>query len=395
MATAWIDRRSPLSFAAALASVLLVSAPVPALAQQPPQDAGATQDSATMNFFRQTEVSGFVDTYYAYNFNGPATPCATVGSVAILNCLRNFEVAHNSFSLNLAEIALEKKPAADSRGGFRIDLDYGPTANIVHGSEPGGTSVFQNIEQAYVSYLAPTGSGLQVDFGKFVTAMGNEVIETKDNWNYGRSLLFTLAVPYYHMGARLTYAATDKVTLMGHVVNGWNNATDNNTGKSLGGSVVIKPTGSLTIIENFMTGPEQNANNDDWRTVSDTIVTYAANSKISLAANYDYGRDTVSESGVMWQGVAGYLRYQPNAWFALSPRVEWYSDPDGFTTGTDQTLKEATITTEFRRGGATMRVEYRGDFSNEQYFVKNADETVGSQNTLTVGFIYAFTTKAQ
>jgi Putative beta-barrel porin-2, OmpL-like. bbp2 len=29
--------------------------------------------------------------------------------------------------------------------------------------------------------------------------MGNEVIETKDNWNYGRSLLFTLAVPYYHM----------------------------------------------------------------------------------------------------------------------------------------------------------------------------------------------------
>ena len=182
---------------------------------------------------------------------------------------------------------------------------------------------------------------------------------------------------------------------MGHVVNGWNNATDNNTGKSIGGSVVIRPTGSLTIIENFMAGPEQNTNNDDWRSVSDTIVTYAANSKISLAANYDYGRDTVSESGVMWHGVAGYFRYQPNTWFALSPRVEWYSDADGFTTGTAQTLKEATITTEFTRGGTVMRVEYRGDFSGEQYFVKHTDETVKSQNTLTIGFIYAFTTKAQ
>ena len=206
MATVWIDRRSPLWFAAALVSVLLASAAAPAMAQQPPQDAGATQDSATMNFFRQTEVSGFVDTYYSYNFNAPATPCATAGGVAILNCLRNFEVAHNSFSLNLAEVALEKKPAADSRGGFRIDLDYGPTANIVHGAEPGGTSAFQNIEQAYVSYLVADRIGTPGGLRQIRHAMGNEVIETKDNWNYGRSLLFTLAVPYYHMGARLTYS---------------------------------------------------------------------------------------------------------------------------------------------------------------------------------------------
>ena len=82
--------------------------------------------------------------------------------------------------------------------------------------------------------------------------MGNEVIETKDNWNYGRSLLFTLAIPYYHMGARLTYSPNDKVTLQGHVVNGWNDAADNNTGKSVGGSITLKPTGALTVIENFM-----------------------------------------------------------------------------------------------------------------------------------------------
>ena len=41
-----------------------------------------------------------------------------------------------------------------------------------------------------------------MDVGKFVTSAGAEVIETNGNWNYSRSLLFALAIPYYHMGVR-------------------------------------------------------------------------------------------------------------------------------------------------------------------------------------------------
>src|SRR5436309_1305112 len=82
------------------------------------------------------------------------------------------------------------------------------------------TTTYQNIQQAYISFLAPAGNGLQIDFGKFVTALGNEVIETKDNWNYSRSLLFTLAIPYYHMGMRATYPINDKVSVMGFLGNG-------------------------------------------------------------------------------------------------------------------------------------------------------------------------------
>ena len=342
----------------------------------------------------QTDVSGFVDMYYGYNFNKPAAACTTVGDVAVFNCLRNFEVAHNAFSLNLAEVALEKKPTADSRGGFRIDLDYGPTANLVHAFEPGGITVFQNIEQAYISYLAPAGTGLQLDFGKFVTMMGNEVIETKDNWNYGRSLLFTLAIPYYHMGARLTYSPNDKVTLQGHLVNGWNNVTENNTAKSVGGSITLKPTGALTIIENFMIGPEQNGDNDDWRKMSDTVVSYAATSQVSLAANYDHGQDTVSGTKVMWHGLAGNLKYQPVDWFAFSPRAEWFDDRDGWATGSAQKVKEITITTEFKhKDGVMMRLEYRHDFSDVAFFPKKSQETSKNQDTVTVGLIYSFSSK--
>ena len=53
---------------------------------------------------------------------------------------------------------------------------------------------------AYLSYQAPVGKGLEIDFGKFVTALGFEVIKTKDDLNYSRSLLFTMAIPFYHMG---------------------------------------------------------------------------------------------------------------------------------------------------------------------------------------------------
>jgi hypothetical protein len=115
-----IDSATPslTSFAVSAAAASASGSSAPAA-----QDPAAKQDSATMDFFRQTEISGFVDTYYSFNFNTPGKPCTTVGGVAVFNCLHNFDVTHNAFSLNLAEVALTKVPTADSRGGFRIDLD--------------------------------------------------------------------------------------------------------------------------------------------------------------------------------------------------------------------------------------------------------------------------------
>ena len=124
-----------------------------------PQAPAAPADNPVLTFFKNTELSGFIDTYYSYNFNTPKNPCVTAGGVAVFNCLQNFAFAHNAFSLNLAELALEKKPTSDSRAGFRVDLDYGPTTTWVHALDPGGPGIYQNIQQAYVSYLAPTAMG--------------------------------------------------------------------------------------------------------------------------------------------------------------------------------------------------------------------------------------------
>ncbi len=367
------------------------SAPV-AEPQAPP---AAPAENPVLAFFKGTELSGFVDTYYAYNFNTPAKPCATVGGVAVFNCLHNFDFTHNSFSLNLAELALEKKPTNDSRGGFRIDLDYGPTTTWVHAADPGGAGIYQNIQQAYLSYLAPISKGsLQIDFGKFVTQHGAEVIETKDNWNYSRSLLFALAIPYYHMGVRAMYSPNDKFSVMGDITNGWNNVVDNNTGKTVGAQIVAKPVPALSITANYMGGPEQTDNNSDWRHLFDTTVSYTASPQVSLMANVDFGHETVSNAGVNWHGVGGYLKYQPNAWFALVPRYEHLQDKDGFMTLVSQNVQEFTLTAELKhKDGVMMRVEYRGDFADTPYFLKNVKETSKNQHALIIGWVYAFSSK--
>src|SRR4029453_8922452 len=105
-----------------------------------------------------------VDVYYGYNLN-------KVDPIA-----RTFDVQHNTFSLSLAEIAFAKGVSADSRVGFRVDLDFGKPADLGAAFEPesDGKEIYKHIEQAYLSLL--TGK-VTWDAGKFVTPIGAEVIE--------------------------------------------------------------------------------------------------------------------------------------------------------------------------------------------------------------------------
>src|SRR6185436_5817285 len=165
--------------------------------------------------FSQT-FTGTIDGYYSYNWNKPQVP----PGLARTNQLRAFDTKDQTFALNYGEIAVDYKP---NNVGIHVDFGFGDAAEIVHAAEPAGTDIWRHIQQAYVT---GTHGKFTVDFGKFVTPIGAEVIETKDNWNYSRGLLFTWAIPFYHFGGRATYAVNDKVTLAGYIVNGWNNVRD-------------------------------------------------------------------------------------------------------------------------------------------------------------------------
>jgi hypothetical protein len=332
------------------------------------------------------DFSGLIDGYYTANFNYPQSSAGVPGT----NALYNFNVQANQFSLNMAKLTIlhDSDPV-----GFRVDLGFGKALDIIHGSEPSGSSGFlRNIEQAYVSIKSK--KRLQVDFGQFATAAGAEVIETKDNWNYSRSLLFAWAVPYYHFGLRTTMPVGSHFTGGVQVVNGWNNVEDNNSGKTLGfiGNFTSK---KVSWNNNYYTGPENTATNRGWRNLYDTTLLLTPSDKANFYINFDYGRNKNPDNSVAtWIGIAGAARFQLNSWFALAPRMEWFNDHDGFVTGTGvaQQLREFTITAEAKATqGVLARLEYRRDWSDKNFFSKGL--TAGAtdhQDTLSLGIVAFF-----
>src|SRR5258708_34677439 len=185
--------------------------------------------------------------------------------------------------------------------------------NAVNATEigPGGTELNfdQYLKEGYLEYL-PTKK-LQINVGKFVTPVGDEVIESKGNFNYSRGLLFSWAIPYFHFGASAKYAFNSKFAVTGYVVNGWNNSIDNNTGKTVGFSAAWTPNAKFSIIETYLGGPEQSNDNKDWRHLSDTVITYNPTAKLSLVANYDYGHEDIGIDQerpftvAKWSGLSG------------------------------------------------------------------------------------------
>jgi Putative beta-barrel porin-2, OmpL-like. bbp2 len=166
------------------------------------QDPKPDPNAGVINFFKDVEVSGIVDGYYGYNSN----------KVDMFTQGRAFDVRHNAFSLQLASIRLERKNSKDNPLGFRIDLGVGETVDrIISVSDSSRNDATKHVLQAYASYVAPVGTGLTLDFGKFYTPIGAEVIESKDNFNYTRGWLFTYG-PYYHTGVRAKYAVNDPKT---------------------------------------------------------------------------------------------------------------------------------------------------------------------------------------
>ena len=118
-------------------------------------------------------------------------------------------------------------------------------------------------------------SGLSIDFGKFVTTAGAEVIESNKNWLYSRSFLF-FNIPLLHNGVRAGYKINDMVSVQASAVNGWNGQGLNPyiTGdKTFGVSATITAPGGVTIVP---TGYFGNTGSGDTRILFDLVGAYAA-----------------------------------------------------------------------------------------------------------------------
>lgn len=208
------------------------------------------EDRSILNYLKGTTINGEVDGYYDYNFNDP------VGRV---NLLRAYDVLSNAFSLNQADIIVERAPDVDAgrRYGARLDLQFGQATATLQGNplnEP-RPEIYRNIFQAYGTYVVPVGSGLTVDFGKWASSLGAEGNYTQYQINYSRAYWFN-ALPFYHEGVRANYKVHNWLALNYWIVNGTNQTEPTNGFKDELFGAVITPNKNISWTINYYFGQD-------------------------------------------------------------------------------------------------------------------------------------------
>jgi len=308
---------------------------------------------------------------------------------------------------------IDKPTTTESPIGFGLDFTIGSDAKKIHslglginsGENPNDTDVF-DLTQAYVTYKAPIGKGLDLKAGKFVTLHGAEVIRRTGNFNVSRSIQFGNAIPFTHTGITAAYPFTDWLTVSAGIVNGWDNSDDNNNGKSLHGMATLTPLKDLTLIFSGTWGAELDNRNGPKRGLFDFVATYKPIPPLTLTVNYDYGTQDqapLSDGTVKnatWQAISGYALYDITDKLSVGIRGEYFNDEDGYRLGLDPNtgkpidVWEITLTARYKLWDHLFAsVEYRHDEATSSSKVFDNGDGVAnaaSQDTIAFELVYQF-----
>src|SRR5262245_28603546 len=326
---------------------------------------------------------------------------------------RVFDSHNNDFLLNQVGLQIAKQPK-EGFGGL-VNITAGNDARFIH-SAPDAAGPAANPFDLTQAYLQYAGGPLTIIGGKFTTLHGTEVIWSPSNANYSRSLLFG-SVPFTHTGVRGTFAASDAISLIAGVNNGWDQTADNNKGKTLELGVTATPIKPLSLAASYYGGKElgtvtgADGNNIEGRRESFNFV--ASWTVIDpLSVGFEYltvkQKDAVSDGAGgtkdgKYNGYAFYLGYTFIPKWKISLRAESLDDKDGLRfpgaitaaaangvmiTGSKH--KEFTATLGWAAAdNFDLRLEARQDKANEAVY---SDGTNFSKSLLTYAIqgIYKF-----
>ena len=303
---------------------------------------------------------------------------------------RVFDYVPNSFTTQAIDVTVAKLPA-EGYGGL-VDLTMGKDASAIAstGTSLGASQTF-DITQAYGQYAS---GAMTVIAGKFVTMSGAEVIKTTGDTNFSRSILFGYAIPFAHTGVRATYKMSDAVSLVGGVNNGWDQATDTNSQKTIELGAMLNPAKSFNLSAMVYSGAEAGAAGTGTRNLLDLVATFTVSDSLNFVLNYDNGsQDNAVTAGskAKWDGLAAYANYQINDPWRVSVRAESFKDADGYRTGVVQTWKEVTLTVGYApTKTAELRGEIRQDTSDVAAFAYTDGIARTAQHSVGLEAIYKF-----
>lgn len=346
-------------------------------------------------------LDGHADVSYNHNLATPGTPAGGTNATGN-STLRAFDRENDTFDLNAVQLNIYRPAPAAGGVGFRTEFTYGTDAQVIESTGFLGGTDELSIQEAFIELKAPIGSGLTVWAGKFATLHGSEVIENYLNWNASRSFLFTLAIPFTHTGVRAMYDWFDgKLKTCVGLVNGWDNAIDNNKIKDFEAMVKWIPSDTFSLASNFMIGSQIADDQGDNRGLIDLVATWIPLPndlpKLSLMANYDYGFEeearknyaAATEGGPAdWQGYALYAKYDFTDKLAGGIRFEQFWDDQAVRSGFNE-LWEMTYTLDYKVYEHLLtRLEYRHDAGNSSRIFDQGTEN--TQDTIGASMIYLF-----
>lgn len=304
----------------------------------------------------------FVDTYYAYDFNRPATQRRDATSQAYYD---------HELNINLAY--LEYQYQSDTTRG-RFAAQYGDTASIVYKDEE--HEFLRHVQELYVGRRLT--DSLWLDVGIFHSHLGPESWISRKNPTYSRSLIADYS-PYYQMGVRASYEFSDQLKLDTYLMRGWQNISEDRS-PALGTSlqwIVGGITGDdLTLTHNTFIGHEDGA-----RVLNDFVAKYSISPKLRVFAAYDIGYQSRNKdrtnNTVWWNGFSVIGQYDLLSVLSVSLRAERFNDPANVLAEgvTDLPFRASGVsaTIDIKLGSQLMwRNEYRALISKSDLFQDRA-----------------------
>ncbi len=288
-------------------------------------------------------------------------------------CDRAFDCQNDSVTLHQFGLQIAKQPK-EGFGGL-VNITAGKDANVLASYPYNGSASGQiDVTQAYGQYA--TGPWTVIA-GKFTTLHGSEVIWAPSNSNYSRSLLF-FAEPLTHTGARATYAASDTVSLIFGVNNGWDQISAHDKGRTVELGATLTPIKPVSITLSGYSGKAITvAGNDGTRTSLNFVATYNVIDPLTLGVEYlDVSQDNWNAAGdkAKYDGYALYATYMFTPQWRGALRAESLDDKDGYLFSVPGTkVSEATATLSWLYSdNFELRGEVREDHGSNAIFTDNS-----------------------
>jgi hypothetical protein len=336
----------------------------------------ATMDTADFHFNGKVTVEGYLDTYYAYDFNKPPS-----GDRPYFVSMAR----HNEMTINLAFVALKY---SSSRLRGLVVPGFGTYMNANYANEP---ATLKNLVEARVGLKPWRKKNIWVDVGVFGSPYTNESPISKDQLTYTRSFASEYT-PYYLSGVKVSIPLSDKLNGYFYFLNGWQQITDVNSGKSIGTQLEYRLTNHLLINWDTYIGNEQSPQNTNFGTryFTDLYFIYSKG-KWSATGCYYVGlqeRDNTSNA-IWWQAnIIG--RYQFTEKLSASGRLEYFHDPKEvqiipITGITGFSSYGSSLGVDFKVAeNILVRAEGRTFFSDKEVYERN-QESVKNSNLIATG----------